>query len=301
VTSHGRLFAALVLLAGGCAVALPGASGAGHHHVKNGDIFYAQGVLFPNEHVRIYSVPPKGGKPTALTPTGSLTSGDPAPSPNGKLIAFDSDRPGGLSNRIYLMRPNGRHQHPITKASDNSFSPSWSPNGKKIVFGGSRETQQGIFIMRADGTHAKLLTSLGPASFDAVWSPSGNQIAFMSDNSGNFDVWAIHPDGSHLKNLTADPAFDGDPAFSPSGRKVIFSSSRTGNGDLYTMNTRGKRLHRITDGGKNEQSPVYSPNGDRLAFLREPDVYVSRPDGSGAYKVTKSKGAKFGLEWALRP
>ena len=80
----------------------------------------------------------------------------PSWSPDGKRIAFESDRdghfnmPGGLPNyEIYVMDADGGNQQNLTNNPNSDSSPSWSPDGKRIVFNSNRDGNR-------DGNRAKL-------------------------------------------------------------------------------------------------------------------------------------------------
>jgi TolB protein len=269
---------------------------------KNGKrIIFERGsfLSFPI-HSAIFSVPAKGGNPHALTTRATGTDGDPSVSPNGRKVLFDSDRLGG-TEQIFKMKPSGKHQRALTKGTDPSFGPAWSPDGKHIAFAGRRNGKSGIFTMKASGKHVRRVTSLGPDSFSVRWSLDGKWLAFESDNDGDFDVYRIRTNGKHLKQVTDNPGFDGDPEFSPDGKKLLFDSSLTGGGDIYRMNLDGSHLKRITKNPANENAAAYSPNGRSIVFSRGNDLWVATRKGKNPHELTVSPSSDFGAVWGPRP
>ena len=92
----------------------------------------------------------------------------------GFYFAPRSDRPA----RVMLMRPDGSEPHELTKTAGNSGFPSWSPDGKRIVYRFWSETEYGLRIMNLDDESSTRLTS-GFDNFPA-WSPKGDLIAFYA-------------------------------------------------------------------------------------------------------------------------
>jgi Tol biopolymer transport system component len=148
-------------------------------------------------------------KTTRLTEDGSF----PAVSPNGKRLAFTSDRDGDAE--IYVMRTDARegpNNRPV-KLTDNATyydsQPDWSPDGSRIVYSSARGGNwEDIFVMRADGSGKKNLTRNPARDQHPVFSPDGRWVAFDSDRNqasrGHSQIWKMRIDGTRLTQLTSD-------------------------------------------------------------------------------------------------
>ena len=197
-------------------------------------------------------VPPEGlnaadgGVGAAPTPasTTRLTYNDgfdlfPVWSPDGRRIAFDSDRDGNWE--IYVMNADGSG---VTRLTDNDAAdgfPAWSPDGRRITFDSDRDGNWEIYVMNADGSGVARLTDNGAADGFPAWSPDGRRIAFESNRDGNVEIYLMNPDGSGVVRLTYNGAADFSPAWSPDGRRIAFYSNRDdGNWDIYVMNAAGE-------------------------------------------------------------
>src|SRR5436305_10206918 len=76
-------------------------------------------------------------------------------SPDGKKIAFESNRSGNFE--IYTMDIDGAHIKQLTNDTAFDGTPAWSPDGKQIVFASERDSDPEIYIMNVDGSNQKRL------------------------------------------------------------------------------------------------------------------------------------------------
>ena len=169
-------------------------------------------TVMSNGSLEIVTVPRDGGDGTPLTddPAKDFM---PAWSPDGKTIAFVSDR-GGLQY-IYLMDADGGNQRRLTTNEFPELSPSWSPDGSHLAFFSGNNDVTNIFVVGADGSGSLNITNQDAGyNEDPTWSPDGTMIAFWSGRSGDNEIYAMHSDGSGLVNLTNSPGPDENPSWS---------------------------------------------------------------------------------------
>ncbi|MYE89700.1 hypothetical protein F4X33_11965 [Candidatus Poribacteria bacterium] len=155
-------------------------------------------------------------------------------------IAFESDRDGHIINNffayeIYVMDTDGGNQRNLTNNPADDRSPSWSPDGKRIVFMSNRAghakhgwVTSDIYVMDADGGNQQRLTNNDRFDQDPSWSPDGKRIAFTSRrNGGNQEIYVMDINGDNQRNLTKHPDNDWHPVWSPNGKRIAFVSNRT--------------------------------------------------------------------------
>ena len=182
-------------------------------------------------------------------------SGDAAWSPNGSLIAFDSDRGSrkGLS-AVYVMPASGGKLRRITDPGSLSSDskPRFSPDGTHLTFTRARGTADhapaALFTVRLDGSGLRQLTSYALRVDDSDWSPDGTRIivdAYPNPDAYG-DVYVVDATGGSPVNLTRNPvgqAGSADPVWSPDGSTILFLDNRVVNGvgrtGLATMNPDG--------------------------------------------------------------
>ena len=149
--------------------------------------------------------------------TNNTTSDlNPAWSPGGKKIAFDSNRDGDFE--IFTMKPSGTNQTKLTKNTAKDQNPNFSPGGTKIAFDSTRDgSNEEIYTMRSDGTRQRRRTDNTDLDFDPAFSPEGTQIAFVSnrDDFSNFEIYKMDAGGTNPVRLTNSSGDDTGPDWQP--------------------------------------------------------------------------------------
>jgi Tol biopolymer transport system component len=156
-----------------------------------------------------------------VTKTSRLTEDGrfPVVSPNGKRVAFGSDRDGDAE--IYVIRtdaregPNNRPAKLTDNATYYDSQPDWSPDGSRIVYVSYRNNAD-IFVMRADGSGKKKNLTRSPAREQyPAFSPDGKYIVFTSDRGGDQEIWKVRLDGTGLTQVTSDGLRNHQPDWQP--------------------------------------------------------------------------------------
>lgn len=194
----------------------------------------------------IYKVPAKGGIATQLTTQTSYEC-TPIWSPDGKQIAFASDRNGNFD--IFVMPANGGAAQRLTTHSASEVPSAFTPDGKYILFSASIQdpatsalfpTSAMTELYKVPVTGGRTEQVLGTPAEAVCYDKTGNAFLYQ-DRKGFEDEWRKHHTSSITRdvwiydaetgkhtNLTNHAGEDRNPVFSPDGQTVYFLSERNG-------------------------------------------------------------------------
>jgi Tol biopolymer transport system component len=220
------------------------------------------------------------------------------PGANGR-IAYVGNPADEDNSDIFTILPDGSGLQRLTNDSEVESAPSWSADGRRLVF--ARESIAAgtlqIVRMNADGGDASPVvetqrdpTRAFPYPSNPSFSPSGGRIIYTTGRA----IRTIRLDGTAPRRLvTAEPRrLLGSPQYSPSGKRIAFTGAPKGKSrdGIWTMRRNGSRLRRLTDPKRIfddviDTDPDYSPDGRKILFLRFGfrccvEVRVMRADGS---------------------
>jgi Tol biopolymer transport system component len=155
----------------------------------------------------------------------------------------------------------------VGRTGFETTSPSFSPDGKQIVFMSPRPLTPQLYTMNVNGTGLRLLTPVvtGKRSYrtGADWSPAGDKIAYQQQ-AGDFQVWVIGVKDRVMRQLTNEGENE-DPSWAPDGRHLAITRRLGAIGDprsIWILDERTGRLRQLThagDGRLSDWSPALKP------------------------------------------
>jgi Tol biopolymer transport system component len=236
---------------------------------RNGLIAFS--ALHSNGAPGIVSIRPDGRGRRHLTRGVDRYS---VPSPDGKLIAFVR-RP---DPSVWLMRADGSSRRNLAYG----FSPSWSPNGRRIAFESPVLGGYDVSIVNTDGTAFRRLSQGDLPS----WSPDGSRIAFYRFLAQRTELYTIRPDGSGealVSHSASAYPVDGEPrppAWSPDGKLLAFVAGDPPARIVIADAVGASSRVFVTSLDEGLSTPIWSPDGRQIA-------YVSFARGQPALEVAR--------------
>src|SRR5574341_1095770 len=173
----------------------------------------------------IFTVPEKNGSVRNLTNTSGIAERFPAWSPDGKHVAYFSDRSGEYELYLRAGDGSGKERQIATLGEGFRYSPSWSPDSKRLAF---NDKTGSLFVLNvADGKPKFVDKDEWGRIASYSWSPDSRWLAYsksMPNNQGAIMIYDA--DQSKTQQVTGDYYNDTSPTFDPEGKYLFFYSDR---------------------------------------------------------------------------
>jgi len=242
-------------------------------------------------HGEVFTVPVEEGDVRQITDSAARDR-EPRYSPDGKWLAFVSDRSG--REEIYLIASDGAGEpQKITNLDALKFGFSWSPDSKQIAYTAS-DNKLRKYEVESKQTIELVASSHGNIS-SPVWSPDSHWIAFSRpDYMQTSNVFLVPAAGGEAKKVTFDSYSQVNPRFSPDGRKLLFIRL-----EGFGGGGGGGR------GGSGASSQIFSialEHQDRDPEDPEERAESDQPDNAGGIPGRRSQGPQppreIKIDWA---
>lgn len=247
---------------------------------------------------------------TRLSADGKINARNPSVSPDGRNIAF-CRMSAPLTGDLYTVPLSAELQagepRRLTSNVGHCFMPTWTPDGREIVFQSNKDGDIGLWRVALDGSSLpRRLAAVGAEVGHPAASQRG-QLAFMrAFNDSN--VWrqelSSRPGTSQAPvSLIASTAWDSSPHYSPADGRIAIMSRRSGNWEIWVCGSDGKGCAQLTAmNGPQSGSPRWSPDGKRIAFNSAADgnfnIYVIDANGGPARRLTDNPAGDNLPSWS---
>jgi Tol biopolymer transport system component len=217
--------------------------------------------------------------------------GEPVYSRNGQKIAFLSNRSGKYE--IWICDSDGSNLFQVTSL-ENLFTngPSWSPDGKFIVFDTIFERKQDLYIINVEGGNPKRLTTHPDVDWLSAWSKDGEWIYFASHRTGQNQIWKIKPDGSGLKQLTQNGGLA--PWESADGQTIYYAKDRSYPASIWKISVNGEKEQQVVEQFKGWRK--FWPVENGIYFVMSRDInFLNFDTGKTKTVVKLPRNENYGI------
>jgi len=276
----------------------------------------------------IWIVPAAGGEAVQIT-RGERSANSPRWSPDGKHLAFLTDREKQGERQVWMLRIAGGEAWQVTTHKGGMSDFRFSPDGKWLLLSAtdplSKEQEQKqkvrddaritdrefrmshLWLWDMEKKESKRLTEGGFTTSDARWSPDGARISYVTrptpraDDGGLSDIWVLNVASGEKRKLVENPGPDANPRWSPDGRWIAY----TGNSNP-TIGVYQTQLNVIAaDGGAprlltssfdlDAGTPNWSPDGRTIYFSsttrQASEIFAADVAAGSVRQVSRAGGA----------
>jgi tricorn protease len=173
----------------------------------------------------IFTAPAKEGEVRNLTSSQGVREIAPVWSPDGRLVAYLSDRSGEYE--IYVRPSDGAgEERRVTNDGDIwRFSPIWSPDSTMLAYGDKKQRLR--YVNVGTGKTMDVDHSANNDITDYTWAPDSRWIAYSKNGDNQFsEIWIYSLASGRAQKLTGGQTSDNQPVFDPKGRYLYFLSNR---------------------------------------------------------------------------
>ena len=220
------------------------------------------------------------------------------------MIAYVCLRPA----QVVVQDVSTRRAHTVASGSGSYTSPTFSPDGARIVYAHGVDDGFDIYESPVSGGGAtRISAGRGSDNVQPSFSPDGHRIAFMSGRPGHPEIYTMDADGTDPELLTplsfGENAHRASPDWSPDGRLVAFHSQVGASFQVMTINLRDKGMKQLTSDGENKD-PSWAADARHLVFVSNrtgtKQLWVLDVESGRARQLTHGSAVGNSPAWSPR-
>lgn len=185
-------------------------------------------------------------------------------------LAFVKTGSGKYKRDVWTVKPTGRNLRKITDIPGQAMSPSWSMDGRFVVFGHLDDRSHALGVWDRLTNRVQRIRFPGNTVIGPVFMPD-NKVA-VSLSTGKYpDIYLLNHAFQKERALEESAAINVSPTFDATGTKMAFTSSRMGSPQIFVKDLKTGAVTRVSRQGSYNTEPSISPDGTLVAFSRLTD------------------------------
>jgi Tol biopolymer transport system component len=245
-----------------------------------------------------------------VTPATGRPTGPPEPvlattrvesrgawSPDGRRIAFNSDRQGEMN--IWVRSLDDGTDRRVTEGSGGDYQPSWSPDGTRLAFFSARGGNTDVWSVEVASGALVRLTDDPALDTNPFYSPDGSRIGFVSDRSGGSEVWVMNADGSGQRQVSSVGVWGHFLRWTADGGGIVFRGEGAQEIRIYRVAVSDgglTRLPEVASGGHMS----FSPSQALLMDVRSHKaLWIYPVNGGPAYEGYRFEDAEVRIDYPV--
>lgn len=209
---------------------------------------------------------------------------------------------GGRFKEIYVSHLDGSEKFQVTNNHTINLSPSWTPDGRSILYSSFKDRVQTLFLFELySGREVKFSPRAGHY-IGGKMSPDGQTVAATLEIAGNSNLYLLDRNGNVIRRLTEDPGIEVSPSWSADGRQLVYVADRSGSPQLYILDVASGKSRRLTYSGSYNTSPEWSPKGDKIVYTGRVGsrfaIFTINVDGGDPRKLTSEASDSEDPTWS---
>jgi dipeptidyl aminopeptidase/acylaminoacyl peptidase len=246
----------------------------------------------------IWVTPLAGSEEPSRFTFGEKSDGSPRWSPDGRWLAFVSNRGDEKAKgQIYVLPAQGGEARKLTELKESAADLVWSPDSTRLAFT-SRVPDEAYEEEEERKRKPRRFTRL----FQKL-----DSVGWIADRRTH--VFVVDLEGGEARQITDGDCEDGAPAWSPDGKRLVFAATRGERWDtelisrLYVVDPEGGEPAQLTGDEGSYETPAFSPDGSRIAyrfavedgtFPHNTQIGVMKADGTDATILTTALDRQCG-------
>ncbi|MDR3176781.1 MAG: translocation protein TolB [Desulfovibrio sp.] len=175
---------------------------------------------------------------------------------------------GQSKKDIWSVQPNGRRLVRLTNMRGEALSPTWSPDGRRVLFTHIDKRSHGLGVCDTTSKSVQRIKFPGNTVIGPVYMPDGRVAVSLTDGR-NPSIFLLGHSLDKQGRLDESPAIDVSPSVDATGSLMAFTSSRLGGPQVFLKDLRSGAVRRVSQAGSYNTDPSISPDGTMVAYARQ--------------------------------